>query len=413
MKTPAAGSRPASRIGELARLFLKLGTIGFGGPAAHIALMEREVVGRRRWLTREEFLDLVGATNLIPGPNSTELAIHIGRLRAGLPGLIVAGAAFILPAFFIVTALAWTYQRFGSLPEAGALLRGIKPVMVVIVVQALVGLGRWAIKNVPLAVAGAVAVAVTVMRVVDEVTLLAIAAIGAALIAWLSGGSRRDGNSRPGSNTSSRRARGVSMLSVMAVPAVHATAGAAATVTAATATAAAAAPVALWPLFLVFAKAGSLLFGSGYVLLAFLQADLVERLGWLTRAQLLDAIVAGQITPGPVFTTATFVGFQLAGWPGAVVATLGIFAPAFVFVAASGPIIPALRRSRVTAAALDAINVASLALMAGVTLLLARDAITDPLTLAIAAVAALLLVRYRVEPTLLIATGGIIGVLFA
>ena len=190
----AEGSRPASRIGELARLFLKLGTIGFGGPAAHIALMEREVVRRRQWLTREEFLDLVGATNLIPGPNSTELAIHIGRIRAGLPGLVVAGAAFILPAFFIVAALGWTYQRFGSLPEAGALLRGIKPVMVVIVVQALVNLGRSAVKNVPLAVAGAVAVAATVMRVVDEVTLLAIAAIGAALIAWLSRSSRRRGN---------------------------------------------------------------------------------------------------------------------------------------------------------------------------------------------------------------------------
>jgi chromate transporter len=397
MKTPAdaadvaEGARPASRLGELARLFLKLGTIGFGGPAAHIALMEREVVGRRRWLTREEFLDLVGATNLIPGPNSTELAIHIGRLRAGLPGLIVAGAAFILPAFFIVGALGWVYQRFGSLPEAGALLRGIKPVMVVIVVQALVNLGRSAVKSVPLAVAGAVAVAVTVMRVVDELTLLAIAAVGAALIAWLSRGGRRT--------------RGVSVLGVMAVPAVHATATAT--------TAAAATPVALWPLFLVFAKAGSLLFGSGYVLLAFLQADLVERLGWLTRAQLLDAIVAGQITPGPVFTTATFIGYHLAGWPGAVVATVGIFAPAFVFVAASGPIIPALRRSRVTAAVLDAVNVASLALMTGVTVLLARDAITDPLTLALAATAALLLVRFRVEPTLLIAAGGVIGMLFA
>jgi chromate transporter len=410
----AEGSRPASRLGELARLFLKLGTIGFGGPAAHIALMEREVVGRRRWLTREEFLDLVGATNLIPGPNSTELAIHIGRIRAGVPGLVVAGAAFILPAFFIVGALGWVYQRFGSLPEAGALLRGVKPVMVMIVVQALVSLGRSAVKSVPLAVAGVVAVAVTVMRVVDELTLLAIAAIGAALIAWLSRGSRNGSNSSNSSSNNSdtssrRRARGVPVLSVMAVPAVHATA----TATAGATAAAAAAPVALWPLFLVFAKAGSLLFGSGYVLLAFLQADLVERLGWLTRAQLLDAIVAGQITPGPVFTTATFIGYQLAGWPGAVVATVGIFAPAFVFVAASGPIIPALRRSRVTAAVLDAINVASLALMTGVTVLLARDAITGPLTLAIAAAAALLLVRFRVEPTLLIAAGGVIGVLFA
>jgi chromate transporter len=392
----ASGPAPssASRLGELARLFLKLGTIGFGGPAAHIALMEREVVRRRQWLTREEFLDLVGATNLIPGPNSTELAIHIGRIRAGLPGLVVAGAAFILPAFFIVAALGWAYQRFGSLPEAGALLRGIKPVMVVIVVQALVSLGRSAVKNVPLAVAGAVAVAAAVMRVVDEVTLLAIAAIGAALIAWLS----------RGGSSSGRRRSGVSMWSVMPISAIHA---------AVAASAATPAPVALWPLFLVFAKAGSLLFGSGYVLLAFLQADLVERLGWLTRAQLLDAIVAGQITPGPVFTTATFVGYHLAGWPGAVVSTVGIFAPAFVFVALSAPVVPALRRSPVAGTILDAINVASLALMTGVTVLLARDALTDALTIAIAAAAALLLLRFRLEPTLLIAGGGLVGLLFA
>ena len=368
-----------SSLGELARLFLKLGTIGFGGPAAHIALMEREVVARRQWLTREEFLDLVGATNLIPGPNSTELAIHIGRLRAGLPGLVVAGASFILPAFFIVATLGWVYQRFGSLPEAGALLRGIKPVMVVIVVQALVSLGRSAVKNVTLGVIGVLAVAAIVMRVVDEVTLLAIAAIGAALLAWLIAWLRRSRN-RGG-------AGGTRVLSVV--------------------------PVALWPLFLVFAKAGSLLFGSGYVLLAFLQADLVERLGWLTRAQLLDAIVAGQITPGPVFTTATFIGYHLAGWPGAVVATVGIFAPAFVFVALSGPIVPALRRSPVAGTVLDAVNVASLALMTGVTVLLARDALTDAITLSIAAASALLLMRYRVEPTLLIAGGGLIGMLAA
>jgi chromate transporter len=411
MERPGRGHGDGgSRLRELARLFLKLGTIGFGGPAAHVALMEHEVVRRRAWLTREEFLDLVGATNLIPGPNSTELAIHIGRLRAGTPGLLVAGAAFILPAFFIVTALGWVYQRFGSLPEAGALLRGIKPVMVVIVVQALISLGHSAIKSVPLAIAGVAAVIAIVMRVVDEITLLAIAAIGAGLIAWLRGRGT-------GTSTSSRALSiGSPAGAISAAPAVQTTATTVVGVTAgaaATAAAAATAPVALWPLFLVFAKAGSLLFGSGYVLLAFLQTDLVERLGWLTRAQLLDAIVAGQITPGPVFTTATFIGYHLAGLPGAVVATVGIFAPAFVFVAASAPIIPALRRSRVTAAVLDAINVASLALMTAVTVLLARDAVTDVTTLAIAAAAAILLLRYRVEPTLLIAAGGIIGVLLA
>jgi chromate transporter len=400
--------RPAdeSRLRELAGLFLKLGTIGFGGPAAHVALMEHEVVRRRGWLTREEFLDLVGATNLIPGPNSTELAIHIGRLRAGLPGLIVAGGAFILPAFFIVAALGWLYQRFGSLSEAGALLRGIKPVMVVIVMHALLGLARSAIKSVPLAIAGVVAVAAIMMRVVDELTLLAIAAIGAALIAWL-----RGRGARTGASVTSVGLSVGGMMTASAAQAATATAGATATATATLAATAAAAvtPVALWPLFFVFVKAGSLLFGSGYVLLAFLQADFVERLGWLTRAQLLDAIVAGQITPGPVFTTATFIGYHLAGFPGAIVATVGIFAPAFVFVALSAPLVPAMRRSRVTGAVLDAVNVSSLALMAAVTLLLARDAMTDVVTVAMASVAALLLLRYRVEPTLLIVGGGLIG----
>jgi chromate transporter len=401
--TKTNATNDGSRLRELAGLFLKLGTIGFGGPAAHVALMEHEVVRRRGWLTREEFLDLVGATNLIPGPNSTELAIHIGRLRAGLPGLIVAGGAFILPAFFIVAALGWLYQRFGSLPEADALLRGIKPVMVVIVIHALLGLARSAIKSAPLAIAGVVAVAAIMMRVVDELTLLAIAAIGAALIAWLRGRGARTG--------ASVTSVGLPMLGMMETPAAQVAQAATVATAATTLTAATAAvtPVALWPLFFVFVKAGSLLFGSGYVLLAFLQADLVERLGWLTRAQLLDAIVAGQITPGPVFTTATFIGYHLAGFPGAVVATVGIFAPAFVFVALSAPIVPAMRRSRVTGAVLDAVNVASLALMAAVTLLLARDAMTDVVTVAMASVAALLLLRYRVEPTLLIVGGGLIG----
>jgi chromate transporter len=386
-----------SRLRELAAVFLKLGVIGFGGPAAHIALMEHELVRRRHWLTGEQFLDLVGAANLIPGPNSTEVAIHVGRVRAGLPGLIVAGTAFILPAFCIVAAIGWAYQRVGRLPATAALLHGIKPVMIAIVLQALVGLGRTAIKSRPMALAGVVALVAALVRPLDEVAILAIAGIGAGLLAWLRGGGL--GGSRGPRQQATRVLAGmpVSVPALLSAPL-------------APAALAATTPVTLWPLFLVFAKAGALLFGSGYVLLAFLRADLVERLGWLTNAQLLDAIAVKQITPGPVFTTATFIGYNLAGMRGAVVATVGIFLPAFLFVAISGPLIPAMRRSRIAGAVLDGVNVASLALMAAVTITLARDALTDAVAIAIAGVSALLL-HYRVNATILIAAGAAIGLL--
>jgi chromate transporter len=376
-----------SRLRELSLLFLKLGTIGFGGPAAHVALMEGEVVRKRQWLTRESFIDLVGATNLIPGPNSTELAIHIGRARAGVPGLITAGTAFVLPAFCIVSAIGWGYQRYGGLPETSALLRGIKPVVIAIVVQALISLGRSAFKSIPLVLAG-LAAFVAATRGVNEVAILAAVALAAGIAAWI--------RSTPSGAPSAG----------FVIPFTTALAGPVTTM------AGVVKGGALWPLFLVFAKAGSLLFGSGYVLLAFLRADLVERLGWLTNAQLLDAIVVGQVTPGPVFTTATFIGYTLAGMPGAVVATIGIFLPAFVFVAISAPLVPVMRRSRVAGGVLDGVNVASLALMGDVTWTLATDTLVDATSIAIAAVSALLLVRYRVSSTLLIVAGGAAGLLF-
>ena len=319
--------RTAPALLELARLFLKLGTLGFGGPAAHIAMMEDEVVRRRGWLSRERFQDLVGATNLIPGPNSTEMAIHVGQERAGWRDLVAAGVCFIAPAFLIVLACAWAYTRYGTLPAAEGLLRGVKPVIIAIVLQALWGLGRTATRTRLLAAVGLLALA-AVAAGLHELAVIFGAGALVALVAWTRSGSGRG------------RANGLLALPLGAAGLAAPTAGVA--------------PFGLASLFLVFLKIGSVLFGSGYVLLAFLRADLVVRRGWLTEGQLLDAVAVGQITPGPVFTTATFVGYLLGGFWGAAVATVGIFLPAFVFVALSGPLVPRIRRSPVAGAFLDA-----------------------------------------------------------
>ncbi len=366
---------------ELALLFLRLGATAFGGPAAHIAMMEDEVVRRRGWITREEFLDLLGATNLIPGPNSTEMAIHIGLRRAGFPGLVVAGAAFIVPATLIVTAIAWAYVKVGRLPAAEGLLRGVKPVVVAIVLQALVGFGRTAVRTVPLAVVGAAAVLAAVLGV-NELVVLGAAGIALA------------------SNRLARGRRASAAAMPLLVPPVNVLP---------LALAAAATPFTLGRLFLAFLKIGSVLYGSGYVLLAFLRSELVQRLGWLTESQLLDAVAVGQVTPGPVFTTATFIGYVLGGTPGAAAATAGIFLPAFVFVAVSGPLVPRIRASPVAGAFLDGVNVASFALMSVVSFQLARTAISDVATAGIALVSALLLLRYRVNSSWLVAGGAALG----
>ena len=384
---PGRDARRTS-LRELAGLFLKLGTIGFGGPAAHIALMESEVVGRRRWLTREQFLDYVGATNLIPGPNSTELAIHIGHARAGWSGLLVAGACFILPATLIVLVVAWAYVRWGALPEATSLLYGIKPVVIAIIAQALWRLGRTALRTTALAVLGIAAVVAVALGLNELLVLfcagaiMALGRVSRARAAWLA---------LPFAHGFTGDAR----VPLIALGALAAT------------------PVKLWTLFGVFVKAGAILFGSGYVLFAYLRADLVHRLEWLTEVQLIDAIAVGQVTPGPVFTTATFIGYVLAGVPGAVIATVGIFLPAFVFVAASGPIVPRLRRSPTAAAVLDGVNVASLALMAVVTFHLALTALVDPLAFILVAVSLVLLIRFRVNPAWLVPGGALVGVLAA
>jgi chromate transporter len=395
--------RERTSLGELARLFLKLGTVAFGGPAAHIAMMEDEVVRRRRWLTREQFLDYLGATNLIPGPNSTELAIHIGHARAGWPGLLVAGVCFIVPAALIVGALAWAYVRFGTLPQVAGLLYGVKPVVIAVVLQALWGLGHSAVKSRALA-ALALAAAVASTLGTHELIILAAAGIVMALAARLGRGSA---TRLPGP-----LGLAVTPSAVRLPGGAEAFTGAAAvTGAAATAVAAAAAPFGLWPLFGVFLKVGAVLFGSGYVLLAFLRSDLVERLGWLTEQQLLDAVAVGQVTPGPVFTTATFIGYVLGGGAGALVATVGIFLPAFVFVAMSGPLVPRLRRSPTAGAALDGVTVASLALMAVVTWQLGRAALVDVPTVVLALSSAIVLMRFRVNSAWLVPAGAAVGLL--
>jgi chromate transporter len=362
------------RLRELGVVFGTLGVIGFGGPAAHIALMHREVVARRHWLTDEQLVDLVGITNLIPGPNSTEMAMHVGRLRAGGPGLVVAGLAFILPAAAIVLALAWAYVTFGTTPTGEALLYGIKPVVVAIVAAALLAFARTALRG-PLRVAVAAVVATLWALGVNELLLLAGGATAIAAI--------RLGTSHPWA------AIGVIM------PVAGLTA---------------AASVTLLTLGAVFLKAGALLYGSGYVLLAFLRGDLVERLGWLTDAQLLDAVAIGQVTPGPLFTTATFIGYVLAGIPGAVVATVAIFLPAFVFVAAIGPIADRIRDRPLTAALLDGVNAAAIGLMAAATVQLGASAIRDPITVVLAIAAAAALWWGRVPSMALVACGAAVGI---
>lgn len=380
-KQGSHGPEGVASLSDLARLFLKLGTIAFGGPAAHIAMMEDEVVRRRRWMTRDDFLDLLGATNLIPGPNSTEMAIHIGHRQRGRWGLIVAGVSFIFPAVLIVLLFAWIYVRYGSLPQIAGALYGIKPVIIAVVLQALWSLGRTATKNLFLAAVGLAGIVLAFLGVHELLILL--------------GGGVVVGASQLVLRQIKSGVRSFAFASPMAIL-LQAT-----TVTSV--------QFGLLPLFLFFLKVGSVLYGSGYVLLAFIRADLVERWHWLTESQLLDAVAVGQATPGPVFTTATFVGYVLGGFPGAAVATLGIFLPAFVFVAASGPLVSRIRRSPAAGAFLDGVNVASLALMVVVTYALGRAALIDIPTIVLALVSAVALFGFRVNSVWLILGGGVVG----
>jgi chromate transporter len=367
-------ARPSLR--DLALVFLKLGTIAFGGPAAHIAMMESEVVTRRRWLTREQFLDHLGAANLLPGPNSTEMAIFVGYAKRGLAGLLIAGVCFIVPAALLVSGIAAAYVRYGTLPEVGGILYAVKPVIIAVILQAFWRLARTAAASAWLVFVGVVA-GLLYLAGLHELLVLGIAGVAAAMPLL------------------SSRIRSSAPLVLMATLAPVAAAGAV--------------PVSLTRLFLVFAKIGAVLFGSGYVLFAFLRADLVDGLHWLTERQLLDAIAVGQITPGPVFTSATFIGYLIGGPAGAAVATVGIFAPAFFFVAVSGFLVPRLRRSAVAGAILDGVVVGSLALMAVVACQLGRSAIVDVPTLIIAAASALILVRSTINSAWLLLAAAVWG----
>lgn len=387
----------SSPLREVATLFLRLGVTSFGGPAAHIALMHEQLVRRRRWLDDARFLDLVGLANLVPGPNSTELAIHLGRERAGWRGFAVAGLAFIVPATVLVLGLAWMYERYGALPQAASLLAGVKAVMIAIIAQALWTLAPKAVKGPLTGALGAGALALALLGI-NEIALM----FGAGLLA-LSVRAARGG------------ARGGPLAAVLTAPVatlregLPPTAGALTAAAAAAPLAAVAVPFSLPALFLSFLKIGAVMYGSGYVLLAFLRAEFVTRFGWLTEQQVLDAVAAGQITPGPLFTAATFIGHLLGGVPGALLATLGIFLPSFVFVALTGPLLRGRERSPRLGAFLDGVNVAALGLMAAVTWQLGRAVLVD-VTSALATLAALfLLVRTKVNSFWLICGGAALG----
>ena len=369
-----------SNLLEVAALFLKLGFTTFGGPAAHIAIMHSEVVVRRKWLTDDQFLDLLGATNLIPGPNSTEMAIHIGYMRAGWPGLLAGGFGFVVPATSIVLGLSWLYVRFGRLPQVEWLMYGIKPVVIAVIAQALWTLGNKSMKNRWLGLLGAAVFGLYFLGL-NEIALL----FAGGLIFMLAANWKRI-KKPPISLVLPLGGIGLAQVPVL---------------------------FSLPLLFLTFLKIGAVWYGGGYVLLAFLRNDFVLRLGWLTDQQLVDAIAIGQFTPGPLLTTATFIGYILGGTSGALLATLGIILPSFCFVALSNPLIPRLRSSPWMSALLDGVNASSLGLMAAVTVQLAASSLTDVPTVLMASLSLALLLRFKINSTWLIAGGALAGFLFS
>lgn len=340
-------------LGEVARLFFKLGLIAFGGPAAHIAMMEEEVVSKRQWMSRQHFLDLVGATNLIPGPNSTEMTMHCGYERAGWKGLFVAGGCFIFPAVVFTAVLAWFYVEYGKIPAVEPFLYGIKPAVLAIILGAVYKLGKKALKNLQLGIIGLLTIAVSFLGVNEVTAILGAGLSGMLWFGWL------------------QREKDGKLSSFLPLLLLNAGSVAAKTISNS-------------KLFFVFLKIGAVLFGSGYVLVAYLDGELVEKLEWLTKQELLDAIAIGQFTPGPVLSTATFIGYQVNGFGGAIAATAGIFLPSFFFVLLLNPIIPKLRQSRLARGFLDAVNIGAVGIMMAVTFRLGQEILMDWKTWSIA-----------------------------
>lgn len=405
-----------SRLGEIATLFLKLGTIGFGGPVAHIAMIQDEVVTRRRWLTKEHFLDLLGATNLIPGPNSTEMAIHVGYVYGGWLGLIVAGVCFIFPAVMITGVFAWLYVNYGTLPQFTPLLYGIKPAVLVIILNALWKLAKKAIKTRQLAViAIVVALLVFIFKLNEVIALLIGGLVG---MVWLRSNDRGNNDRGSKDRDNNQNSQGTASFIITSLSTGATWKASTAIAASLGGVAAANANISLWQLWWFFLKIGSVLFGGGYLLIAFLQGELVEQYRWLTQQQLFDAIAIGQFTPGPVLSTATFIGYVIAGIPGAIVATVGIFLPSFFFTAILNPIVPWLRSSKWTRAFLDAVNVSAVALMVVVTIQLGIATISLPVApfidlfaIAIALASAVLSIRFNINSACLVLGGALAGLI--
>jgi chromate transporter len=372
---------------DVAFLFIKLGFTAFGGPAAHIGMMEAEVVTKRNWMSRQHFLDLVGATNLIPGPNSTEMAIHCGYHRAGMPGLFVAGTAFILPAAFLTGILAYIYVHFGSIPQIEPFFYGIKPAVIIIILNAIYTLGKKALKNMLLGVIG---VAVLVLSFLGMSEVMAILTGGITGMIIISTQDHFWGNSPrfllPPILTTNLKIPFITFLT----------------------TSTALSSASLLKLFLIFLKIGTVLFGSGYVLIAYLDGELVKGLGWLTAQELIDAVAIGQFTPGPVLSTATFIGFQIKGIWGAVVATLGIFLPSFLFVAILYPIIPKLRQSKIASNFLDAVNISAVSIMITATVHLSEQVFVEWKSILIAILSGFFVIKFRKINSVFIVLGGAI-----
>lgn len=368
------------RLKEIAKVFLRLGILAFGGPAAHIAMMDEEIVQKRKWVDRTTFMDLIGATNLIPGPNSTEMAIHLGYERGGVPGLFIAGICFIFPAMFIVLAFAVAYVRYGTIPKIEGILYGVKPVIIAIVFQALIRLGKSVIKGY-LAIAVASLVIAGSFLGVSEIPLLLIAGVFVMAV----------------KNRDSFRSKTLMLYPLPLLALADAT------------LLKNRMDMGLERLFLTFLKIGSVLYGSGYVLLAFLESEFIRAFPVISEKQLLDAVAVGQLTPGPVFTTATFIGYLIHGVPGALVSTAGIFLPSFLLVWLLKPLIPKLRQSKWAGGILDGVNIASLGLMTAVTVRLGMASLIDLLSVSLFVGALFILTKDKINSAWVILTGGAIG----